>query len=124
MLLILLLVITGDNTFHILEGIADKLKKKDKRTVHQNFEDPHSSKLMVELNKSYMHAQSNNKYDNCIGQYECDGEDSSNINTMPSTTSGCIANDGHKLHAKDASDCARQKRLYQINKQTDLIKNN
>ena len=121
MLLILLLVITGDNTFHILEGIADKLKKKDKRTVHQNLEDPQSSKLMIPFNKAYMDAQSDGKYDDCYNQYKCDGKDSSTINSVPYTTTECMSNDGDKLHAKDPSDCARQKRLSQNNKQTNLI---
>ena len=123
-LFVLLYVMSS--SFDLFEGIANKLQNKEsnKRTVHQNTEDKASSKMMLELNKNNLSAKVNKKFDSCLGKYDCDGDDTSNIKTIPFIDTGCIAADGHKLKAKDDNDCARQKRLYPQKKQTALLNNN
>jgi len=117
------LLVVFSSSFDIVEGIADKLNKGDKRTVHQNTQDKQSSKMMIELNKNNLSAKVNKKYDSCLGKYDCEGEDTSKIKTIPFIDRGCIASDGTKLNAKDDSDCAHQKIIYQNKKQSSLLNN-
>ena len=73
------LLVIFSSSFDIVEGIADKLNKGDKRTVHQNTQDKQSSKMMIELNKNNLSAKVNKKYDSCLGKYDCEGDDTSKI---------------------------------------------
>ena len=122
-LTLITLLVVFSSSFDIIEGIADKLNKGDKRTVHQNTQDKQSSKMMIELNKNNLSAKVNKKFDSCLGKYDCEGDDTSKIKTIPFIDRGCIASDGTKLNAKDDSDCAHQKIIYQNKKQSSLLNN-